>query len=149
MGGRGQFSRGHFSEGGLCKLQIIQKAIFLGSNLQGMLSGGNYFGGNFLGAIIQVAIIRGGNFPREQLSSGPIVSVAGIQWVIFQGVIIRWAVFLGDICPRALPGPAVAWGLIASRGMKLLARTVGNPPQSILGRGDLRSGVRIGQLEKV
>ena len=114
-----------------------------------MLSGGNYFGGNFLGAIIQVAIIRGGNFPREQLSSGPIVSVAVIQWVIFQGVIIRWVVFLGDICARALPGPAVAWGLIASRGMKLLARTVGNPPQSILGRGDLRSGVRIGQLEKV
>ena len=33
--------------------------------------------------------------------------------------------------------------------MKLLARAAGNPPQGILGRDDLRSGVRAGHLEKV
>ena len=33
--------------------------------------------------------------------------------------------------------------------MRLLARAVGNPPQGILGRDDLRSGVIVGHLEKV
>ena len=88
-------------------------------------------------------------FSSGAIILGAVVWGAVIRGTIFQGAIIRWAVFLGGGCPRALPGPAVAWGLSTSRGMKLLARAVDNPPQGILGRGDLRSGVRVGHLEKV
>ena len=62
----------------LCRRQIIRKAIFLGGNFQGLLSGGNYPWSNFSGNNNPGAIIQGcnytgtifleSNYPQGQLS---------------------------------------------------------------------------------
>ena len=72
-GGMGWFPRDHLPERRLCRRQIIRKAIFLGGNFQGVLSGGKYLWGNCPGAIIQGAVIREAiflviNYPLVQLS---------------------------------------------------------------------------------
>ena len=78
---RGKFSWEHLSKRQLCRQQIIRRAIILGSNLKGLLSGSSYLWGNFPQAIIwwqsfmgqlsvggeqffSGVIILGGNFPR-------------------------------------------------------------------------------------
>ena len=78
---------------------MIRKAIFLGANSRGVLSGVSYLWRKCPGSIIQEQLSReqlcvggggAGNFPRRQLSSGAIV----------RGPIIRGAIFHGGNYPR-------------------------------------------------